>query len=46
MKQRKTSIIYVTGSLLIFVAVALLAAQKVLASGNGGPLQSSVSWHA
>lgn len=46
MKQRKISIIYVTGALLIFVAVALLAAQKVLASSNGGPLQSSVSWHA
>jgi len=46
MKQKKISTNYVIGFLLIFIAVALLGAQQVLASGNGGPLQASVNWHA
>jgi hypothetical protein len=37
---------YVIGALLIFIAAAVLGAQKVLASSNGGPLQASVNWHA
>jgi hypothetical protein len=45
MKQRKELTIYVVGALLIFIAVALLGAQKALASGSGGPIQAPVSWH-
>ena len=46
MKQRKISTMYATGVLLILIAAALLKTQEASASGNGGPLQSSVNWHA
>jgi len=45
MHKRKTSKVYVIGALLIFIAAALSGAQKVFASGEGGPLQASVNWH-
>lgn len=46
MKQRKISTNYMIGFLLIFIAVAFSGAQQVFASGNDGPLQASVNWHA
>ena len=45
MKYRTLFNILASSLFLIFIAVALLGAQKVVASGDGGPIRTSVSWH-